>query len=95
MDSLNFQLEGGLTSLNYNSVETLPGFEARAAFTLNSSAVFKEDVDIVPVIIDDTLSWLISYLVWVGVKFSNAKEVEILINDASQISSKQFDFSIE
>ena len=95
MDSLNFQLEGGLTSLNYNSVETLPGFEARAAFTLNSSAVFKEDVDIVPVIIDDTLSWLISYLVWVVVKFSNAKEVEILINDASQISSKQFDFSIE
>ena len=95
MDSLNLQLEGGLTSLNYNSVETLPGFEARAAFTLNSSAVFKEDVDIVPVIIDDTLSWLSSYLVWVGVKFSNAKEEELLINDASQIGSKQFDFSIE
>ena len=95
MDSLNFQLEGGLTSLNYNSVETLPGFEARAAFTLNSSAVFKKDVDIVPVIIDDTLSWLSSYLVWLGVKFSNAKKVEILINEAAQIGSKKFDFSIE
>lgn len=44
--------------LNYNSVETLPGFEARAAFTVNSSSVFKEDVDIVPTIVDDTLSYI-------------------------------------
>ncbi|MDY3877183.1 MAG: hypothetical protein SOZ60_07200, partial [Prevotella sp.] len=35
---------------------------------------------------------LSSYLVWVGVKFSNAKEEELLINDASQIGSKKFDF---
>ena len=45
------------------------------------------------------VGWLIdrfsSYLVWVGVKFSNAKEEELLINDASQIGSKKFDFSIE
>lgn len=34
--------------LNFNSVETLPGFEARAAFTVNSSSVFKKDVDVVP-----------------------------------------------
>lgn len=34
--------------LNFNSVETLPGFEARAAFTDNSSSVFKKDVDVVP-----------------------------------------------
>ncbi|MDD6889623.1 MAG: hypothetical protein PUD39_05125 [Bacteroidales bacterium] len=44
--------------LNFNSVENVPGFEARAAFQVNSSAVFKEDVDIVPVIIDDTLSYM-------------------------------------
>ena len=42
--------------LNYNSVETLPGYEARAAFTVNSASVFKEDVEIVPTIVDDTLS---------------------------------------
>ena len=48
--------------LNYNSVETLPGYEARAAFTVNSATVFREDVDIVPVIIDDTLS----YMPWGG-----------------------------
>ena len=50
------------SELNFNSVETLPGFEARAAFTVNSSSVFKEDVDIVPTIVDDSLS----YIPWGG-----------------------------
>ena len=44
---LNLQLDG-LPPINFNSVETLPGFEARAAFTVNSASVFKEDVDMVP-----------------------------------------------
>lgn len=35
-----------MDSLNYNSVETLPGFNARAAFQENSASVFREDVDI-------------------------------------------------
>lgn len=48
--------------LNFSSVETLPGYEARVAFTVNSSAVFKEDADIVPTIIDDSLS----YIPWGG-----------------------------
>ena len=54
------------TDLNYNSVvidnvamlqsiETLPGFEARAAFTANSATVFRKEVDIVPTILDDML----------------------------------------
>ena len=50
------------SDLNYNSVETLPGFESRAAFTVNSATVFREDVDIVPTIVDDTLS----YMPWGG-----------------------------
>ncbi len=48
--------------LNYNSVENLPGFEARAAFTVNSASAFREDVDIVPTIVDDKLS----YVPWGG-----------------------------
>lgn len=48
--------------LNFNSVETLPGYEARAAFTVNSSSVFREDVDIVPTTVDDSLS----YIPWGG-----------------------------
>ena len=51
-----------MDSLNFNSVVTLPNLSAQAAFQVNSSAVFKEDVDIVPVIIDDTLS----YVPWGG-----------------------------
>ena len=50
------------TDLNFNSVENLPGFEARAAFTVNSASVFREDVDIVPTIVDDSLS----YVPWGG-----------------------------
>ena len=48
--------------LNFSSVEDLPGFNARAIFKVNSSSVFKEDVDIVPTIIDDKLS----YIPWGG-----------------------------
>ena len=45
--------------LNFNLVENVPGIEARAAFTLNSATVFKEDVDIVPTIVDETLSYIL------------------------------------
>lgn len=48
--------------LNFSSVEDLPRLEARAAFTVNSQSVFKEDVDIVPTIVDDRLS----YIPWGG-----------------------------
>lgn len=58
---LNLQLDG-LQPINFNSVQTLPGFEARAAFTVNSASVFKEDVDMVPTIVDDMLS----YVPWGG-----------------------------
>jgi len=44
------------------SIEDLPGLSARATFTVNSQFVFKEDVDIVPTIIDDSLS----YMPWGG-----------------------------
>lgn len=44
------------------SIETLPGYDACAAFTVNSASVFKEDVDIMPTIVDDTLS----YVPWGG-----------------------------
>lgn len=55
-------MDFSFSELNYNSVETLPGFEVRAAFTVNSSSVFKEDVGIVPSIVDDSLS----YIPWGG-----------------------------
>lgn len=48
--------------LNFSSVEQLPGLEARAAFTVNSQSVFREDTDIVPTLINDKLS----YIPWGG-----------------------------
>ena len=62
MDSLNFNSVVIDEVAMLPSIETLPNQSARAAFQVNSSAVFKEDVDIVPVIIDDT----ISYMPWGG-----------------------------
>ena len=44
------------TDLNFNSVENLPGFEAHAAFTVNSASVSCEDVDIVPNVVDEIVS---------------------------------------
>ena len=44
--------------LNYNSVEDIPGVTARAAFQLKTTAVFKEDGDITPVVVSDNLSYM-------------------------------------
>lgn len=55
-------MDFSLSELNLNSVETLLGFKALAAFIVNSATVFREDDDIVPTIVDDTLS----YVPWGG-----------------------------
>lgn len=55
-------MDCSIFELNFNSVKTLPGFEVCAAFTFNSAPVFKEDVDIVLIIVDDSLS----YISWGG-----------------------------
>jgi len=44
-------MDFSLSELNFNSVETLPGFEARAAFTVNSATVFREDVNLLSFIL--------------------------------------------
>ena len=48
--------------LNYNSVENIPHINAKAAFTVNSASVFREENNIVPIVIDDKLS----YMPWGG-----------------------------
>lgn len=62
-------MDFSFSDLNFNSVENLPGFEARAAFLcygkalrddpVNSASVFREDVDIVPIVVDDSLSYIL------------------------------------
>lgn len=50
------------TNLNFNSVENIPILNAQAAFQVDSSAVFREQGDIVPTIVDDRTS----YMPWGG-----------------------------
>ena len=47
-----------MEELQFNSVETIPVLNASAAFKTDSGKVFKEDVDIVPTIIDKSLSYM-------------------------------------
>ncbi len=70
-------MDFSFSDLNINSVENLPGVEARAAFTVNSASVFKEDVDIVPTIVDDTLS----YIPWGGDNLMPFKIIEHIEKD--------------
>ena len=46
-------------ALNFDSAENLPGFEARATFTINFASEFREDVDIISIIVDDSLSYIL------------------------------------
>ena len=70
--------------LNFSSVETVPNLNAKAAFQVDSGKVFKEDIDIVPTVIDDTLS----YMPWGG---DNAMPYNILklIEDDETLSTCQ------
>ena len=43
-------------NLNFNSIETLLGFDSCTAFTHNSATVFHEDIDIVSIIVDYAIS---------------------------------------
>ena len=43
---------------SFNSVEIIPDLKAAAAFTVNSSEVFKETEDTVPVVIDKNMSYM-------------------------------------
>lgn len=52
-----------MIQLNYNSVENVPGVNARALFKVDSSAVFKEDCDIVPTVIDKSLSYMAKIII--------------------------------
>lgn len=55
---ISMVMDFSFSELNYNSVENVPGYEARAAFTVNSATIFREEVDIVPTIVDEKLSYI-------------------------------------
>ena len=60
--------------LNFNSVETIANLNASAAFQVDSGKVFKDDVDICPVIIDKKLS----YIPWVEITIYHTTSLNLL-----------------
>lgn len=50
------------SELNFNSVETLPGCEARAALTVNSATVSREDVEKRNEIVRQVKAQVVGYL---------------------------------
>ena len=52
------QMKNKLTTNDFCSIEQIPGIQARAAFMVDSSAVFREEGDIVPIMIDEELSYM-------------------------------------
>lgn len=76
--------------LNFNSVETIPNLNASAAFQVDSGKVFKEDTDIVPVIIDDTLS----YMPWGGDNALPFNILELIESDETLSTCQMFNAEV-
>ena len=76
--------------LNFNSVETIPNLNASAAFQVDSGKVFKEDTDIVPVIVDDTLS----YVPWGGDNAMPYNILELIESDETLSTCQMFNAEV-
>ena len=76
--------------LNFSSVETIPNLNASAAFQVDSGKVFKEDTDIVPVIIDDTLS----YVPWGGDNAMPYNILELIESDETLSTCQMFNAEV-
>lgn len=79
-----------MDSLNFNSVENLPGLNAKAVFNVNSSAVFKEDIDIVPTIVDDSLN----YVPWGGDNQMPFNIIDLIEKDETLATCKIFNAKV-
>ena len=76
--------------LIYNSVESLPGYNARALFTVDSSAVFREEIDTVPVRISDTDA----YMPWGGDDQMPYGILKLIEDDETLSTCQQFNAEV-
>ena len=77
-------------SLNYNSVEDIPGITARAAFQLKTTAVFKEDGDISPVVVNDNLA----YMPWGGDNQMPYNVIDLIESDETLATCQLFNAEV-
>ena len=76
--------------LNFNSVETIANLNASAAFQVESGKVFKDDVDICPVIIDKKLS----YIPWGGDNNLPYHILDLIESDETLSTCQQFNAEV-
>ena len=76
--------------LNFSSVETIPGLNASAAFQVDSGKVFREDVDMVPTIIDKSLS----YMPWGGDNMMPYNILKLIEDDETLSTCQQFNAEV-
>lgn len=81
------------SELNYNSVETLPGYEISAAFTVNSATIFREDIDIVPTIVANPFSYFEDYIGGHGLE--EFLELDTLYNEWVSLQPKHIKKELE
>lgn len=81
------------SELNYNSVETLPGYEISAAFTVNSATIFREDIDIVPTIVANPFSYFEDYIGGHGL--GDVLEADTLYNEWVSLQPKHIKKELE
>ncbi len=79
-----------MSSISFNSIESIPGITARAAAFTTSTEVYKEDVDIVPTIIDDHLS----YIPWGGDNEMPYKVLELIEKDETLSTCQIFNAEV-
>lgn len=83
-------MDFSISELNYNSVETIPGFDARAAFTVNSGAVFREDVDIIPTVVDQDFS----FMPWGGDNLMPFNIIDLIEKDETLATCQLFNAEV-
>lgn len=76
--------------LKFSSIETIPNLKASAAFQVDSGKVFKEDSDIVPTIIDDTLT----YIPWGGDNEMPYNIIDLIESDETLATCQQFNAEV-
>ncbi|MCM1320290.1 MAG: hypothetical protein NC217_07925 [Muribaculaceae bacterium] len=83
-------MDFSFSELNLNSIETLPIYESRAAFTVNSASVFLEDVKIVPIIVNERLS----YVPWGGDNLMTFNIIDLIEKDETLATCQLFNAEV-
>lgn len=76
--------------INFNSVESLPGFSASAAFTTKAAAVFREDCDISPTVLDGKHS----YMPWGADNLMPYNIIDLIESDETLATCQMFNAEV-